>query len=820
MSKGKYIVIEGVEGVGKTTMVQRIAQQLEAAHLPVKVMREPDSQNDLTARAIRRLTQDPRYPMSTRTEVLLYNAARSQSLEVIRQMTDNGVNCLVDRSYLTTLAIQYYGRGDVQDYARINEIISFAVGEVQPDLMLVLDAPVATLRERTSSRYNGERFDNLDEAFLERVRAGYLWEAKQRNLPVVYATEDADSVFKHVWEHVAATLAIRDKTAPSAPPQSVAAVLAANPVTKAAAAEPPIVATVPVDTPAPLTSTENEAEAERSSQEPHTDTNLTGPDKIPSVSESESWIQKHPSGASSITPAGKTELAQYVTNTEGSVYGFTEDISPITIAAAMARLSRRGDDMRVTLLDEFIGKVEKDEQLLHRVITAYGDDSVQQLNGQYIVVENASNLLTKKLEWGRLASYLEQSTRYIYFDQKDSNGHYRYFVPPQLKGKIRSIYIRAMNQIFDIYSSLVANMTIYIRANSTTPKSEQDGAWRSATKAQACDAIRPLLPVATKSTVGIYASGQALENLIMHLQSDELPEARAVGQQILDEARKIIPVFLERADKPDRGGATIAYRSNTYASMKKVAAELLPANHATSTEAVSLTSFTPHNELDVVADMLYEHSDLPLSDLQQAVASWPYDRKVTVFNTYMGERLNRRHRPGRALEKIHYSWDLVCDYGIFRDLQRHRMVDDLEWQFLSPRMGYDTPKLVEDAGLSDAFDACFDLSLRLYSELQAAGFALEAQYATLLGHKMRWKLTYNAREAFHLHELRTSPQGHPGYRKLVLQMHEKLAEVHPLLAEHMRFVNQGEDPELARLAAEKYTQYKLTQLDPGGATTP
>src|SRR5690606_30207742 len=108
---------------------------------------------------------------------------------------------------------------------------------------------------------------------------------------------------------------------------------------------------------------------------------------------------------------------------------------------------------------------------------------------------------------------------------------------------------------------------------------------------------------------------------------------------------------------------------------------------------------------------------------------------------------------------------------------------------------------------------CFDLSAELYSLLQQAGYGYEAQYATLLGHRMRWKVTYNAREAFHLHELRTSPQGHPGYRKLVQQMHEHLSQVHPQLAEAMRFVNQGEDEELTRLAAERYTQFKLNQLD-------
>ena len=212
-------------------------------------------------------------------------------------------------------------------------------------------------------------------------------------------------------------------------------------------------------------------------------------------------------------------------------------------------------------------------------------------------------------------------------------------------------------------------------------------------------------------------------------------------------------------------------------------------------------------------DILYEHSNLSLDEITQNVEKWPYAKKEAVLLAYIGERLNRRHKPGRALEKAHYSWDLICDYGIFRDLQRHRMVDDLQWQNLTPRYGYEIPALIEEAGLGDMFEKCFDLSLELHSKLQATGYELEAQYATLLGHKMRWKITYNAREAFHLHELRTSPQGHPGYRKLVLQMHEKLCEAHPLLGRAMKFVNKDEDPELTRLAAERYTQFKLQQVD-------
>lgn len=523
------------------------------------------------------------------------------------------------------------------------------------------------------------------------------------------------------------------------------------------------------------------------------------------------YLDKTESGYK-VTALGQEFLDHNITNTTDNVYAFNGNMGPLTIAAAMARLSRRGDDMRITILDEFSTAMGKDEKLLQRVITAYGDDSVQQLAGLHVVVEGASNILTKKLEWGRLGSYLEQSTRYIYLDQKDAEGNYRYYVPDELDSKTMATYRRIMDQIFDAYSDMVHKATDYVRNNSKIPKSEQDAAWQGATRAQACDAVRPVLPVATKLTVGIFASGQALESLVMHLLSDDLLEAQVTGKKILNEARKVIPALLERADKPDRGGAIMAYRANTRNTVRDLAQKYLPDSHSESTEPVHLTASWPRNELDLVPDMLYEHSNMSLKDLQKTVASWSIDKKEEVFTAYMGERLNRRHRPGRALEKAHYSWDLFCDYGIFRDLQRHRMVDDMEWQLLTPRYGYEVPSLVEEAGLSEQFEQCFDLSLELYSTLQSAGFGLQAQYATLLGHRMRWKVTYNAREAFHLHELRTSPQGHPGYRKLVQQMHDKLAEVHPMMAEAMKFVNQGEDAELTRLAAEKYTQFKLSQL--------
>ncbi len=514
-----------------------------------------------------------------------------------------------------------------------------------------------------------------------------------------------------------------------------------------------------------------------------------------------------------ITDEGKSFLRQAITNLEDDVYGFNDFLSATTVAAGMARLSRRGDDMRVTILDEFAKNHGKDEKLLQRVISAYGDDSVQQLVGAHLVVENASNLLTKQLEWGRLASYLEQSTRYIYFDQKDNDGKYKYYTPNNLDSATKNVYESTMDELFERYSALVHKATDYVRQESTIPINEQDGAWKAATRAQACDAIRPVLPVATKSTVGIYGSGQALEHMIMRLRASESDEARNTGTALLAEARKIIPTFLERADKPERGGATTAYLANTAKAMKKLTKKSLKETYGIGDqEDAVLLNVWPRNELDIVPHILYEHSGLPLRDIEAQVAEWPIDKKHEVFTAYIGERLNRRHKPGRAFELPHYTWDIVCDYGIFRDLQRHRMVDNLTWQELTPRYGYDIPKLVEDAGLADEYEMCFDTSLELYGRLQEAGYRYEAQYATLLGHKMRWTITYNAREAFHLHELRTTPHGHPGYRKLINAMHEKLREVHPLTAEAMKFVNQDEDPELTRLAAERASQYKLKSL--------
>ena len=770
--QGLFIVIEGVDGVGKTTQYEALQNKLLKSGYDIETIHFPryEEPSSHFIREYLNGAYGAADDVGPYTGSLFYALDRYEAAADIREALSQGKVVLCDRYVGSNMAHQgtkFINAEERRGYFIWLDNIEFQMlGIPRPDINIVLRAPFEEIKKRLDEKERSsthvkkdvhevdpehirktiEVYDDLTQLFpkdfqrIDCVRNGKLL--------------DIDTIHDIVWKTVQSHL----------PPKPEGRKLSK----------------VSAEAPTP----ENP------------------------------YVKQTPEGWH-ITEQGQQFLEEAVTNTEGNVYAFTDKLSALTIAAAMARLSRRGDDMRVTILDEFATSAGKDEKLLQRVITAFGDDSVQQLVGQHVVVEGASNLLTKQLEWGRLASYLEQSTRYIYFDQKDAEGKYRFFTPKELDAKTRATYEESMEQVFDLYTEMVHKLTEFVQQGSDVPKEKQDGAWRAACRAQACDAIRPVLPVATKSTVGVFASGQALESLIMHLQASESLEARDVGEQILAESRKVIPTFLERADKPDRGGATVAYQANTRGNVRDLAQQHLKEGYSNDKDPVALRSFWPRNEIDLVPHMLYEHSNLSLDEITKEVDSWPYERKLEVFEAYIGERLNRRHKPGRALEMAHYSWDLICDYGIFRDLQRHRMVDDLEWQPLTPRFGYEVPELVEEAGLTELFEQCFDISTELYSKLQAQGYGYEAQYATLLGHKMRWKVTMNAREAFHFFELRTSPQGHPGYRKLAQQMYEKVSEAHPLLGSAMIFVNQGEDPELTRLAAERATQYKLEQLDKG-----
>jgi len=414
-------------------------------------------------------------------------------------------------------------------------------------------------------------------------------------------------------------------------------------------------------------------------------------------------------------------------------------------------------------------------------------------------IEHASSLLAQRLQQTWFVDYKEQSFTSLRYDQKNAAGNYKYYVPAELSAQATQQYRTAMDQLFAIYTEMLQKLTIYLAQNSPVPKERRDDAWKYAIQTKACEALQPVLPAAIQAPITIPIEGKALSTLIVRLLTDELPEARMTGELLLGELRAKAPHLLEAADFAARTSAIITYRATTYAMLKKLAEAYLPDNHAAEVTPVQLTNALPRNEMELIPDMLYQHSSLPLSTLRNEIADWPYSRKLEVFRAYIGNRRTPQERPGTALKKAQYTWDLVGEYGTFRELQRHRIIGTTAWQPLTPRYGYAMPQLIEDSGTAELFEHCFDISLQLYSNLQQAGYKREAQYATLLGHKMRWTLTHTAHEAFRLHELNTTK---PEVQKLLIQMHEKLAEVHPLLAESMQFTSTKAEALVVREPAQ------------------
>src|SRR5205814_2297729 len=250
------------------------------------------------------------------------------------------------------------------------------------------------------------------------------------------------------------------------------------------------------------------------------------------------------------------------------------------------------------------------EELYDRVFFEYGDDSVAQLGGVHLACEQSSNLLTKVLEWGRLMAYLEQSTRYIEYDKK-LDGRFRYYRDTAVLASREHAwrYIADMDAQFTTYAELLPLLTEWARERYPKEPRDSDFVYKQTIKAKACDAIRGILPAATLSNVGIYGTGQGYEALLLRMRAHPLPEARAYAAMMLDELRKVIPSFLARVDKPDRGGAWSDYFESTRSAMEDVAGRLFAGEEAEPRPAVTLVDFDPDAEDKLLAAMLYPFTD-------------------------------------------------------------------------------------------------------------------------------------------------------------------------------------------------------------------
>jgi thymidylate synthase ThyX len=509
-------------------------------------------------------------------------------------------------------------------------------------------------------------------------------------------------------------------------------------------------------------------------------------------------------------------LSPFFTDLDGPVFALV-NLPEVTKGALFARYSRSPKSLRRLFLDEFAEHADRHvadrdvgskraEDLYRRVFLEYGDDSVAQLGGVHLACEQASQVLAKVLEWGRLAAYLEQSTRYVPYDDRPG-GRWRYLIPPEVEeAGLAERLAAALDEAFDTYARWIEPMQAYFRDVHPKDPDDSEFVYRATIRAKALDALRGLLPAATRSNVGIYATGQAYEQLLLRMRASPLDEVRAYADLMLAELRKVIPAFLRRVDVIDRGVAWSNYLRATREATEAVALDSLAGLAGEPRPEVALTEFDPDGETKVVAAALYSASDLPDDQLLREARGMDAATRASVLRAYVGDRTNRRHRPGRAFERTSYRFDVLCDYGAFRDLQRHRLLT-IEWQELSTRHGFVMPPEIVEAGADRDWVRIMEGSAALWHILHRAELGAAAQYAVAMAYRIRFAMQMNAREAMHLIELRTTPQGHPAYRRVGQAMHRLIAQEagHRAIADAMRFVDHS-GVELERLEAERRTE--------------
>jgi thymidylate synthase ThyX len=350
-------------------------------------------------------------------------------------------------------------------------------------------------------------------------------------------------------------------------------------------------------------------------------------------------------------------------------------------------------------------------------------------------------------------------------------------------------------------------VTTHVRATVPRGDSDSDFIYRQATRAKALDAVRGILPAASLSNVGIYGTGQGYEALLLRMRANPLPEAQAYADMMLTELRKVIPTFLRRVDMPERGVAWSNYLANNAHNTAELVDEYFGIIEPQDAPEVTLVDFDPDGEDKLLAAICYSSSDLPETQLLERVRNLSHEQRVALIRAYVGERSNRRHKPGRAFERLSYRFDVLGDYGAFRDMQRHRLLT-IEWQRLTPHLGYARPELVDEAGGTAIFDDAMERSQALY-ELLRPEFPEQAAYGVAMAHRMRYMMHFNAREAMHMLELRSAPQGHPAYRRVALEMHRLIATQagHHAVASAMSHMTT-EAPLLERLESERRSEQR------------
>jgi thymidylate synthase ThyX len=528
-------------------------------------------------------------------------------------------------------------------------------------------------------------------------------------------------------------------------------------------------------------------------------------------------------------------LNSHFSNTDRRVFAI---ITPRQVdrGALMSRYSRTDKTMRRIFLDEFIKNPNRGQEFYERVLLEYGDDSVAELGEAQVAIEGISNIAAKNIEDHRVGlSYLEKSSRYVAFDRK-INGHYKYCREENImQSPFADQYIQACDYAFDVYSKNIQPMQKFISETEPIDRflffdfiSKQETAYsnlknqkdiesaqrvyNSTIKSKALDALRGLLPASTLTNLGITGNGRAFEYLLSTMFASSLKEMKTLASQLHAELDLVIPAFIRRANDK-YGQALQAYLNDTRSTVTELAHyHIKNIKVDKNPYAVKLLNYEDNceAEIKVASAILYEQAyGQSLEKISQYIRSLPaYDRKK-IIQTYTKLRANRRQRPGRAFEMVEYTFEMFTNFGMFRDLHRHRILT-MERQLLSTRHGYDIPAEIIKLGIGKDFKDCMYKCSEVY-EMISRKYPTEAQYVVNLAYKYPYFVKLNLREACHMIELRTIPQGHPDYRKVCQKMYKQIKHVHPMLSKGIKFVDLRKY-ELERFFAEKNVEKKRRGL--------
>lgn len=451
---------------------------------------------------------------------------------------------------------------------------------------------------------------------------------------------------------------------------------------------------------------------------------------------------------------------------------------------------------------------KKAEEFYDRILVGYGDDSVAELGGCHIALEKISIIAAKALQDSRIGlSPLEKSTRYVLFDEK-IGGKYQYFLEPDImESGFEKDYIQACDFLFDSYSELLPKLRENIEEWFPKDLETSDRAYNATIKAKTCDLLRGLLPASTLTNMGFYGNGRAFEYLVLKMHCSQLKEVLELGKSMHEELMSSIPSFVKRA-VGKYGNPAQDFFKTAEKNLKDFSEKNLKQQPLQCSE-VELADFDIEAENKIVAALLYSHSNLPLRQLREIVSKMPLEEKRKAIKASLGHRQNRRHKPLRAFENAFYCFDILSNYGMYRDLHRHRMLTQ-ERQLLTCNFGYTVPEEIKKAGFLKKFEKPLNAAKAVFEKISKK-MPLQSQYVVPLAFKIRWYFRLNARELFHLIELRSTQQGHADYRRVSIEMFKLAKKATPLVFELMNFVDEKEYG-LERLQAEKKTDEKMNSL--------